>query len=105
MRPRGGRRKMTRHYETAFIFSAALDDAGLEQEMKNAEELIAREGGTVGEWDKWGRRKLAFPIKKQAEGVYGFLRFECEPHAIATLGAAYRLNESVVRHMTICLDD
>ena len=96
---------MTRHYETAFIFNSALDDAGLEREMKKAEELIASHGGTVGDWDKWGRRKLAFPIKRHEDGIYAFLRFECEPSAIAKLGEAHRLNESIVRQMTIVMDD
>ncbi len=96
---------MTRSYETAFIFKPTLDDAAIEQLMAKIEELVTKEGGTVEKWDRWTKRRLAFPIKKQTEGHYAFLAFRGVPASIETLGAAYRLDESILRHMTINLEE
>jgi small subunit ribosomal protein S6 len=96
---------MARSYETAFIFSPTLDDSALEQIMAKIEELVKREGGTVDKWDRWTKRRLAFPIKKQTDGHYVFLAFQGEPASIETLGAAYRLDEAILRHMTINLEE
>ncbi|MCD4691119.1 30S ribosomal protein S6 [bacterium] len=96
---------MGRSYETAFIFSSTLDDAAIEQMMAKVEALVTKEGGTVEKWDRWTKRRLAFPIKRQTEGHYAFLTFQGEPSSIETLGAAYRLDEAILRHMTINLEE
>ena len=90
---------MMRTYEGAFIFSGALDEPALEQEMSNVEELVRREGGTVKEWNKWGKRRLAYGIAGQHDGYYAFLEFELDPTALDGLGRTYRLNENILRHM------
>lgn len=90
---------MTRTYETAFILSGALDDSALETEIAKIEELVQREGGTVKEWNRWGKRRLAYEIAGQSDGHYAFLEFELEPSALDTLARSYRLNENILRHM------
>jgi small subunit ribosomal protein S6 len=96
---------MTRTYEATFILSPVLDESGVEQQLSKVEETITREGGTINEWDKWGKRRMAFPIKGQSDGFYAFLRFEAEPAAIERLAAVYKLDENILRHMHIVLDD
>ncbi|MFH1502958.1 MAG: 30S ribosomal protein S6 [Candidatus Eisenbacteria bacterium] len=96
---------MTRTYEATFILSPILDDSGLEQQLSKVEEIITREGGTIKEWDKWGKRRMAFPIKGQSDGYYAFLQFEAEPAAIERLAHVYKLDENILRHMHIVLDD
>ncbi len=104
-RPRGGGRSMTRNYETTFILSPVLDEPGLEQQLSKIEAAVQREGGTVKEWEKWGKRRLAFPIKRQSDGYYAFLRFEATPDVIERLGEGFKLDENILRHMHIVLDD
>lgn len=94
-----------RTYEATFILSPTLDDSGIEQQLSKVEEIINREGGTVKEWDKWGKRRMAFPIKGQSDGYYAFLRFEVAPDAIERLAETYKLDENILRHMHIVLDD
>ena len=96
---------MVRNYEATFIFSSALDDDGLERELAKVAEIVGTEGGTVKEWDKWGRRRLAYEIQGQTDGIYAFLTFEGEPAAIERMAQVYRLNENILRHMHIVLDD
>jgi small subunit ribosomal protein S6 len=91
-------------YEGTFIFRPGLDDAALEEEMGRVEELIKAEGGTVREWDKWGKRRLAYEIKGEQDGYYAFLTFEADPAAIERLVEAYRLREGILRNMNIVTD-
>ncbi|MBN2564748.1 MAG: 30S ribosomal protein S6 [Candidatus Eisenbacteria bacterium] len=95
---------MMRTYEGAFIFRPGLDDAGLAEEMGKVENLIVSEGGTIKDWDKWGRRRLSFEIKGETEGYYAFLTFEADPKSIEKLVAAYRLRDNIVRNMNIVQD-
>lgn len=96
---------MMRTYEAAFIFSGALDDSALETEIGKVEELVRREGGTVKDWNKWGKRRLAYEIGGQSDGYYAFLEFELDPAALDALARTYRLNESILRHMHLVKDD
>jgi small subunit ribosomal protein S6 len=96
---------MPRNYEAAFIFSGALDDSALEVEIGKVEDLVRREGGTVREWNRWGKRRLAYEIGGEKDGYYAFLDFELEPSALDTLTRAYRLNDSILRHMHTVKDD
>ena len=93
-----------RTYEGAFIFRPNLDEAGLEDEMGRVEEMIKAEGGTIKEWDKWGKRRLAYEIKGEQDGYYAFLTFEADPAAIERLVEAYKLREGIVRNMNIVMD-
>lgn len=96
---------MARKYEGAFIFSGALDDSGVEAEIGKVEELVRREGGTVNEWNRWGKRRLAYEIAGQKDGYYAFLDFELDPSALDTLARSYRLNENILRHMHTVKDE
>jgi small subunit ribosomal protein S6 len=96
---------MTRTYEATFILSPVLDESGVEQQFSKLEEAVKREGGSIQEWDKWGKRRMAFPIKGQSDGYYAFLRFEADPASIERLAAVYKLDENILRHMHIVLDD
>ena len=96
---------MARSYEMAFIFDPTLDDAGVEQMMAKIDEMVKNEGGTIEKWDRWPKRRLAFEIKKHREGHYAFLGFKAEPSAIEKLVPVLRLDERVLRHMTINMDE
>jgi small subunit ribosomal protein S6 len=99
------RETMMRTYEATFILSPSLDDSALDGEFAKIEELVGREGGTIKEWDKWGKRRLAYEIGGQSDGYYAFLRFEADPGAIERLDRVYRLDENILRHMHIARED
>jgi small subunit ribosomal protein S6 len=96
---------MARTYEATFIFSSSLDESALEQEIAKVEELVGKEGGTVKEWNKWGRRRLAYEIGGQSDGFYAFLTYEADPAVLVRFEQVYRLNESILRYMNICVED
>lgn len=96
---------MARTYEGTFILNASLDEAGLAQEQARIEEVITREGGAIRQWDKWGRRRLAFEIAGHTDGLYAFLTFDADPASITKLTQVYRLDENIVRFMCVSLGD
>jgi small subunit ribosomal protein S6 len=94
-----------RTYEGTFIFRPSLDEAGLEEEMGKVDELITAEGGEIKEWDKWGKRRLAYEIRGEHDGYYAFLTFRADPAAIEKLVDAYRLRENIIRNMNIVMGE
>jgi small subunit ribosomal protein S6 len=59
--------------------------------------VIRQSGGSVEKLDVWGRRRLAYPIAKKAEGIYAVLDLNCTPAAVKELDRQLNLNESVLR--------
>jgi len=90
-----------REYETVFILHPQVDDAGIEKEIEAIQQTIAAGQGEVTGVHKWGRRKLAYPIRKVNEGFYTLIRFKGEPPLLQELDRRFKLNESVLRHLTV----
>jgi len=65
-----------RIYETTFILSPQADDAAFDRQIKSVSELITSNEGKVLEEDRWGIRRLAYPIKKFTQGYYTRMVFE-----------------------------
>lgn len=91
-------------YESAVIINAALDDAQIEAIITKIQDTIQLNGGTISVLDKWGRKRLAYMINKSKIGFYVIFRFEAPSEAISKLERAYRLEESIIRFLTIKLD-
>ena len=93
-----------RTYESVVIINAALEDEQVETTISRMQETITTHGGELIELDKWGRKRLAYPIKKAKSGYYVVLRFNATTDLVATLERNYRLDENVIRYLTIQLD-
>lgn len=94
-----------RNYETAVIFSASLSEQELEAEVAKVVEIIARNKGTHTGTQRWGRRLMSYPIKKQSEGIYYFVRWLGTEEVSAALDWNLRIDEKCLRHLNIRLDD
>jgi len=86
-----------RNYEGMFIINPALNEEGLEQAISFIEEEIAKNGGEIKERDRWGRRRLAYPISRHREGFYYRLGFLASEKTVEQLKKSSRLNESILR--------
>ena len=95
---------MANQYEIVFIFRSEGTEEQLKQVVSRAEEFIKKEGGVITATEPWGRRRLAFPINKQKEGVYFLLKVTAEPAVMDHLKQAYRLDETLVRVMIVTAD-
>lgn len=93
-----------RKYEMLVILEAAAE-ADQSGEVSQIEEVIKRLGGTVAKTDVWGKKALAYPIRKKTEGYYVLFTFELEPAQTFELRRVLGLRANVYRQLVIVLDD
>jgi small subunit ribosomal protein S6 len=86
-----------RHYELMVILDPELEDRTVAPSLDKFLTVITKDKGTVDNVDIWGRRRLAFEIKKKAEGIYAVVNFTAEPATAKELDRQLGLNESVMR--------
>lgn len=86
-----------RHYELMVILDPSLDERTVPQSLENFLKVIRNDGGSVEKVDVWGRRRLAFEIDKQAEGIYVVVDLNSEPASVKELDRQLNLNETVLR--------
>jgi small subunit ribosomal protein S6 len=94
-----------RSYEVAFIAHPELDDASLQALVERARGWVTTAGGEVTQVDVWGRRRLAYPIRKQKEGQYVMLQAQMTPAATREIERNLRLTEQVMRFMVTRTDE
>lgn len=90
-------------YELVVIISPEVEEDKLEAVIENISQFIAQKGGTISEVDRWGRRKLAYPIKRFMEGYYVLTQFKMEPTLSKELEARLQISEEILRHLLIKL--
>jgi len=94
-----------RTYEALYIIDPQLEDDAIQTVAKEVETLIEAQGGAIVRSEYWGRRKLAYPVKKHTEGYYVLLRFDAAPEFIQKLEAHFKLSEAVIRYLTVHFDE
>ena len=94
-----------REYETLIIFKAAGTEQELNSRAAQIGEQIKKLGGSVEASQSIGRRKLAFPIARQVEGHYHFVRFRAPTDQVKELGRFFRLNDDIVRFIILTRDE
>jgi len=92
------------HYEMILILDGNRDEETTKAEIEKIGETITSNGGTMGEVDPWGKRKLAYEIKDRREGFYVSVFFQGNEETIRELERALKLNEAVLRHLTLSHD-
>ncbi len=86
-----------RRYEVMVILDPELEERTVAPSLEQFLGVIRQAGGTVEKVDIWGRRKLAYEIKKKGEGIYAVLDLTAEPADVQELDRQLSLNESVLR--------
>ncbi len=97
--------KSLRDYEMVLVVSPNIDDAKFEATVENVGKFITSKGGVISETQKWGKKKLAYPIKHFLEGNYVLTRFKAKPLAIKELEINLKISEDVLRHLVVKLED
>ena len=92
------------HYESVVIINAALEDSQVEQTVSTIQENIKSTGGEITEIDNWGRKRLAYNINNAKSGNYLISRFTAPSTTIKEFERTLKLDENVIRYMTIALD-
>lgn len=86
-----------RQYELMIILDPSLDDRAATPTLEKFLTVVTKDGGTVENVDLWGRRRLAYDIKKQSEGIYAVVNMTAESATAQELDRQLGLSESVLR--------
>jgi small subunit ribosomal protein S6 len=91
-----------RAYEVMVILDPSLEERTVAPSLdKYLENVIRKDGGSVENVEVWGRRRLAYEVKKNAEGIYAVINLTAEPATVKELDRQLTLNESVLRTKVI----
>ena len=88
-------------YELVLIISPEVVDEEMPDFITKLSELVDKVGGSVDEINQWGRRKLAYPIKRSTEGNYVSTKVKMKPALTKELEANLRLSGKILRHLLI----
>jgi small subunit ribosomal protein S6 len=91
----------TRAYEVVLILDSSLEDQAIEGVVKRTVSSITTQGGSVARIERWGRRKLAFPMNKKSEGYYAILDSSIVPSTVKEIERQLQLADEVLRHKII----
>lgn len=93
-----------RKYEIMMIISPELDERQVTPRVEKYLELITNNGGSVDEFDLWGKRRLATEINKKTEGIYLVLKLTSTPADVQELNRQFSINEQIMRTKVFLLD-
>lgn len=94
----------TRMYESVIIINATLEDNQIESEIEKVKDFLQKNSGEILAIEKWGRRRLAYSIKKKNNGFYVLFEFKAPGDLITKLERHYQLNDTIIRYLTVQLD-
>jgi small subunit ribosomal protein S6 len=94
-----------RRYETVYILRPTLGEEQINTVIDNTTKIIQSDNGLIIDSDKWGLKKLAYPIKKETLGYYVFCDFAGTPAAVAEFERKFRIDDSILRYLTVKTSD
>lgn len=86
-----------RRYEVMVILAPDLEERTVEPTLDTFLNVVRQDGGEVSKIDVWGRRRMAYDIKKNGDGIYSVLDISCTPDSVKELDRQLNLNEAVLR--------
>jgi len=93
-----------RKYETTYIIDGSVSDNDREALIEKIENVLTGNGAEIDRTVRWGKRQLAYEIKKQSRGYYVILYYNAEPSIISTFHHELDLNERILRYLTLHSD-
>lgn len=92
-----------RRYETTYIIDGTLEDDKITELANRVKEMVSKTGGEIVDEKHWGKRRLAYEINKRQYGYYIILDYQSPPEFINELERFFRLNQFILRYLTIQL--
>ena len=90
-----------REYEVMVIFDPDTEERTVQPTLEKHLKVITKGGGTVDSLDIWGRRRLAYEIRKKSEGIYAVINMTAEPGDVKELDRQFAINEAIMRTKVI----
>ena len=91
-------------YEIMFIVKATMEEDAIKKTSEDVQKLINKKLSKVIEFKEMGRKKLAYPIKKEVSGYYFVMTVEADHETIAEFDRKVSINENILRHLIIKLE-
>jgi len=92
-------------YETVFIADSTYTDEEIDELIKGYDQVITSAKGKMIKIEKWGKRRLAYAIRRNEEGVYVLMTIECPPSLVKELDRRYRMNDRILRHLVVRVEN
>jgi small subunit ribosomal protein S6 len=92
---------MVKQYETTFIINVHLQSEQIDATIEKFKKFIENNGGKVKFIDRWGKHRLAYEIAKNQYGYYVYIRFEGEGSWVNDLEREFKLDDSIIRYLTV----
>lgn len=86
-------------YEMLYILDTTLSDEAKENIIKKFEDLVATNGGSVEKTDRWGVRKLCYPINYKSEGYYVLMTFEADKTIVVEMKRIAGITDGIIRRL------
>ena len=93
--------KQLRDYELVLVVSPEVGEDALEATLNNVNQFITGKGGVIAEEKRWGKRKLAYPIRRHLEGNYVLTQCKMRPTWAKELDANLNISEEILRHLLL----
>jgi small subunit ribosomal protein S6 len=93
--------KKLQDYELVYIINPDIAEDALEGKVNSIGQFITTRDGVIASVDKWGKKKLAYPLKHYLEGNYILTKFKISPARCKELEANLRISEEVLRHLLV----
>ncbi len=90
-----------RHYETAFLITPKLEEEETEKLIDKMAEVVKKKKGKMVNIERWGKKRLAYPIDSLDEAVYIFFHYEGSPDIPQELQRRFRQTETIIRYLTL----
>ncbi len=94
-----------RPYETIFILDPDLEEPQTQSAIEKAKSIIAQNKGEIVKVEDWGKRKLAYQVKKKTKGHYILIHFMGSPTLVAELERNFRVMDAVIKFQSVRLDE
>lgn len=92
-------------YETIFMTDPNLTDEEIDAIVALVDSITTTSGGKVLKTEKWGKRRLAYPVDHREEGIYTLMLLEIAPAQVKEIDRRYRMNDRILRHLTVRMED
>lgn len=94
-----------RRYEQVCILRPSLSEEEITRIIDNTTQLIQEDEGSVIFLNKWGMRKLAYPIKKESQGYYVLCDFAASPAVVSEIERKFRIDDAVLKYLTVKISE
>ncbi len=96
---------MAQLYECIFIIRPSLADEEVQKVQEKVKATVEKTGGIIERFESWGKKKLAYEVKREKKGVFVQLVFRGNGTVVAELERFFRLDDALIKFLTVRLDE